>query len=123
MTTEISVSAKNNTKLSTLIVATKKSKWADFGFSKAEVSYLEKKIKADDTFITINQFERLVFVQLTEEFEKKNEQAKLEGYLQIHYNYRLTLLPSSIHSNQWDTLPCTQMPFFIRTMRKKAAHS
>ncbi len=80
MTTEISVSAKNNTKLSTLIVATKKSKWADFGFSKAEVSYLEKKIKADDTFITINQFERLVFVQLTEEFEKKNEQAKLEGY-------------------------------------------
>jgi leucyl aminopeptidase len=80
MTTKISILNKYNEKLSTLIVSNKKAKWADHGFSKVEVSYIAKKIKAEDTFITINQLERLVFVQLTEEFENKNENATLEAY-------------------------------------------
>ena len=80
MTTKINISAKSNNQLSTLIVTNKKAKWSTFGFNKPEIAYLEKKIKAADTFITINQFERLVFVQLVEEFEKKNDYLTLEGY-------------------------------------------
>lgn len=80
MTTKINITAKSNNQLSTLIVTNKKAKWSTFGFSKPEVAYIEKKIKAADTFITINQFERLVFVQLVEEFEKKNDYLILESY-------------------------------------------
>jgi len=80
MTTKINISAKSNNQLSTLIVTNKKAKWSTFGFSKSEIAYLEKKIKEADTFITINQFEKLVFVQLVEEFEKKNDYLTLEAY-------------------------------------------
>ncbi|MEI7977526.1 MAG: leucyl aminopeptidase [Bacteroidota bacterium] len=80
MTTKISVSNKYNEKQTTLFITNKKSDWQNHGFSKAEVAYIEKKIKAEDTFITINQFERLVFIQLVEEFEKKNANETLESY-------------------------------------------
>ena len=66
MTTKINITTKSNNQLSTLIVTNKKAKWSILGFSKPEIAYIEKKIKATDTFITINQFERLVFVQLIE---------------------------------------------------------
>jgi leucyl aminopeptidase len=65
---------------SLFILAHKKSNWASFGLQKNEITYIEKKIKADDKFITVNQFTRLIFIQLIEEFDKKKSyHEKLES--------------------------------------------
>lgn len=80
MSIKINLVNKANTANSTLIVTNKKAKWNALGFNKQESDYINKKIKAADTFITINQFDRLVFIQLSEEFEKKNKYAALEAY-------------------------------------------
>jgi leucyl aminopeptidase len=71
MHSELQLNSKLNNNQSLFILAHKKANWAALGFSKPEITYIEKKIKADERFITINQFTRLVCVQLMEEFEKK----------------------------------------------------
>lgn len=80
MSIKINLVNKANEANCTVIVTNKKAKWSALGFSKQESDYITKKIKATDTFITINQFNRLVFIQLTEEFEKKNQFLALEAY-------------------------------------------
>lgn len=71
MSTTILLNTKINTSQSLFILAHKKANWNSLGFTKEEIAYLEKKIKADEKLITINQFTRLVMVQLMEEFDKK----------------------------------------------------
>ncbi len=68
---EIQLTHKQSATQSLFILAHKKSNWATLGFAKNEITYIEKKVKADDKFITVNQFTRLVFIQLIEEFDKK----------------------------------------------------
>ena len=77
--TSIKLSPKTDHALSTLFLATKKSKWETLGFDKKEITYIEKKIKGDEKFITINQFTRIVFIQLLEEFDKKESFQKIES--------------------------------------------
>src|SRR6478752_10798862 len=68
---DIQLNSKLNNNLSLFILAHKKANWTALGFSKPEITYIEKKIKADERFIVVNQFTRLVCIQLMEEFEKK----------------------------------------------------
>ncbi len=68
---DIQLAHKQSATESLFILAHKKSNWAILGFAKNEIAYIDKKIKAEDTFITVNQFTRLVFIQLIEEFDKK----------------------------------------------------
>lgn len=66
----IHISQKSKSDASLFILTSKKTNWLKLGFEKKEVAYIDKKIKSDEFFITINQFNRLVFIQLVEEFEK-----------------------------------------------------
>ncbi len=79
MQTRIHTGNKISPEHPVLFLANKKSNWDGAGFDKRELAYLHKKIKADEKFITINQFNRLVFIQLVEEFEKKNKSGQLEA--------------------------------------------
>jgi leucyl aminopeptidase len=67
----IQPASKLNPATPLFLLAHKKTNWSLFGFDKAQIAYIDKKIKSNDTFITINQFTRVVFVQLMEEFDKK----------------------------------------------------
>lgn len=78
--TKITVSNKLDPKISTLFITNKKAKWEAFGFEKDEITYILKKLAADENFILINRFNQLVFVQLIEEFESKDKYEKLEGF-------------------------------------------
>lgn len=75
----IKASIKHNNNISTIFLCNKKTKWEQFGFDKKEIEYIYKKIKADDNFITINQFSKISFIQLIEEFDKKTNYQKLES--------------------------------------------
>ncbi len=79
MTLSIKLSAKTDNNTSILYLANKKTKWATLGFDKKEITYIDKKIKADEKFVIINQFTRVVFIQLMEEFDKKENYQKLEN--------------------------------------------
>ncbi len=79
MTVFIKLSTKTDNNVSTFFLANKKTKWESLGFDKKEIIYINKKIKADEKFITINQFTRIVFIQLMEEFDKKETYQKLEN--------------------------------------------
>lgn len=71
MHTAIVLQSKLNPTISHFMLAHKKSDWKGLGFSVAEAAYIEKKIKAADHFIVVNQFTRLVLIQLMEEIDKK----------------------------------------------------
>lgn len=47
-----------------VIVGNKKTKWADFGLNKAEVSFVQAKVKDDEKNITLQSLDRLVFIVL-----------------------------------------------------------
>jgi leucyl aminopeptidase len=83
---DIQLTSKLNPTTSLLLLAHKKTNWKQFGFNEQELLYIEKKIKENDTFITINQFTRLVLVQLMEEFEKKQSYyQKIESLRGVGY--------------------------------------
>ncbi len=96
--TPIQLSSKINNQISLLVITTKKAKWAELGFSKEEATYIAKKIKQEDNFITINRFESLVFVQLIEEFEKKNTAATYEAYRGIGHK-----IAGAINAHKYDS--------------------
>jgi leucyl aminopeptidase len=47
-----------------VIVGNKKTKWADFGLTKDEISHIQVKIKADEKNITLQSLNRLIFIVL-----------------------------------------------------------
>ncbi len=47
-----------------VIVGNKKTKWADFGLTKDEISHIQAKIKADEKNITLQNLNRLIFIVL-----------------------------------------------------------
>lgn len=47
-----------------IIVGNKKTKWADFGLTKEEISFVQAKIKADEKNITLQNLGRLIFIVL-----------------------------------------------------------
>lgn len=79
MTTNIRLSANTTQQTSLLILAGKKAGWASFGLEKKEIAYIDKKIKASEKLITVNQFTRLVLIQLMDELDKKEPYQKLEA--------------------------------------------
>jgi leucyl aminopeptidase len=100
MHTDIQLLVKLNPATPLFILAHKKTNWSNYGFDKTQIGYIEKKIKANDTFITINQFTRLVFVQLMEEFEKKHSyNEKLESLRGVGHK-----LNTNINAHKYDRL-------------------
>lgn len=80
MQIQINLVQKLNNKANMCLLAHKKTNWSSYNLSAEEVSYIERKLKADEKMIVVNQFNRLVIVQLMEEFDaKKNYHEKLEG--------------------------------------------
>lgn len=70
-----SAGAKNNV----VLLATGKSKFDGFGFSKDELGYIRRQLSDDKTkMVVINQFKRWVYVQLVE--KKKEEHITLESF-------------------------------------------
>jgi leucyl aminopeptidase len=71
---------KNNTDNNqpVLYLASKKTDWKTLSLDKKEVAYITKRIADKEQLIVINQFTRLVFVQLFDEIEKKDEPKQLE---------------------------------------------
>jgi len=79
MTVSIKHSTKTDNNITTFFLANKKTKWEALGLDKKEIVYINKKIKANDNFIAINQLTRIIFIQLMEEFDKKSNYQKLEN--------------------------------------------
>lgn len=100
MQTSIQPINKLDPNSSLFLLAHKKANWAELGFSKAEIIYINKKIKEEETLITINQFTRLVFVQLMEAFDKKKTYfEKIESLRVAGHKAGTTL-----NSHKYDTL-------------------
>jgi leucyl aminopeptidase len=91
MTTVIKLSGKTNNNQSVFYLAPAKTRWSTLGFSQSEIAYIHKKIKTDEHFITINRFTRLVFIQLSEEFEKKEHALRLESLRGVGHKLCSTL--------------------------------
>ena len=62
--TSIKLSPKLLTTVSTVIIATKSSKFDGLALTPAELKYLAQKIKDDEKSIIINQLSRLVMVKV-----------------------------------------------------------
>jgi len=100
MHTDIQLINKVNNAVSVFILAHKKANWSSLGFGKEEISYIEKKIKADEKFITINQFTRIVFIQLMDEFDKKSTYyQKLEALRNVGNK-----VCNAINAHKYDTV-------------------
>lgn len=63
---------------SVIYLANKKTDWKQLHLSKAESDYVQQKIADKEHFIVVNQFSRLVYIQLIEELENKSEPQVLE---------------------------------------------
>jgi leucyl aminopeptidase len=63
------------------LMASKKTNWQQSGLSKKEADYIEKKSKENESFIIINQLNRLVCIQLTEEADKKKSAYERAEYM------------------------------------------
>src|SRR6186713_2889513 len=73
-----------------VLLATGKTKFDGFGFSKDELSYLRKQLEDGKTnIIALNQFKRWVYVQLVE--KKKEEYQTVEAF-RVEGNKLLMLL-------------------------------
>lgn len=97
---QINLITKLNNNVSICLLAHKKTNWASFGLNPEEIEYVNRKIKADEKMIVINQFKRLVIVQLMEEFEsKKNYHEKLEGLRNAGHK-----LCSIVNTHKYDSI-------------------
>ncbi len=61
-----------------LFILSKKDKLASIGFNKTETDYIAKKQKAGDSYILLNRFTDLIFVQFTDEWMQKTTSEQLE---------------------------------------------
>jgi leucyl aminopeptidase len=78
MHTSIQLKTKAGNNKSTLYLANKKTDFKSLGFDKKEIDYINKKISAKENLILVNQLTRLVYIQLIEEVEGKDEPQQLE---------------------------------------------
>jgi leucyl aminopeptidase len=78
MSTQLLSQAKPKANQSELYLIGKKEKLTNFGFSKTEINYLQKRQKEGDKYILLNRFTQLIFVQFTEEWANKSVAEQLE---------------------------------------------
>lgn len=62
-----------------LYLANKKTDWKSIGLDKKETDYLNKRIKDKENLVVINQLTRLLFIQLFDDLESKDEPKQLES--------------------------------------------
>lgn len=64
---------------SQLFLLSKKDKLSQIGFNQTEINYITKKQKAGDSYILLNRFTDLIFIQFTDDWHKKNNEVQLEN--------------------------------------------
>ncbi|MES2689155.1 MAG: leucyl aminopeptidase [Bacteroidota bacterium] len=79
MQTRIHLKNSTDTNQPVLYLANKKTDWKKTGLEKKEIDYINKRIADKENLIAINQLTRMVFIQLFDELEKKDEPKQLES--------------------------------------------
>lgn len=70
--------AKAAAEQSEVFILSKKDKLANLGFTKTEIAYIQKKEKAGDNYVLLNQLNKLSFIQFNDNWSKKSNAAILE---------------------------------------------
>lgn len=78
MTTSIKLKNTANKTASCFYLVDKKSDLKKTGLNKDELAYVKKKHTAKEYFITLNKFDKLVFIQYTDEWVEEHEHQQLE---------------------------------------------
>ncbi|MFN7312028.1 MAG: leucyl aminopeptidase family protein [Bacteroidota bacterium] len=78
MTTLIKLKNTANKTASCFYLVDKKSDLKKTGLNKDELAYVKKKHTAKDYFITLNKFDKLLFIQYTDEWVEEHEHQQLE---------------------------------------------
>jgi leucyl aminopeptidase len=81
-----------------IIVANAKDLSA-FSFSKEELAYIAKKQAAKESYILLNQFTQLTFIQITAEWESKSEAEQLENYRNLGHK-----ICSALNAHQYTSV-------------------
>lgn len=79
MQVTINVKKKAAINASTLYLAGAKTDWKTLGLDKKEIDYVKKKITEKETFVTVNQFTRLVFIQIDTDLTDTTDPKQLEN--------------------------------------------
>lgn len=111
MTTQIIAQTKQVKDQSQVIIVSNAKELSKWGLSKEEQSYIGKKIAAKENFISLNQFNRLTFIQITADWDKKSEAEQLENYR--HLGNKIC---SSINVHQYKIIcihPCAKEDYSL----------
>lgn len=110
MQTTIQLKNKLSGKNSTLYLVHKKTDLKTIGLSKNEIEYVKKKHTDGDSFVTVNHFTHVSFLQFVEEFADNSESKLLEtlrgvghrvcGVLNAH-KFKTLELTSVADNHQW----------------------
>lgn len=79
MQTRIHLKNSTDTNQPVLYLGNKKTNWKTLGLDKKEIDYINKRIADKESLIAINQFTRMLFIQLFDELEQKDEPKQLES--------------------------------------------
>ena len=111
MTTQIIAQTKQVKDQSQVIIVSNAKELSKWSLSKEEQAYIGKKIASKENFIVLNQFNRLTFIQITADWEKKSEAEQLENYR--HLGNKIC---SSINVHQYKSIcinPCTKEDYSL----------
>ncbi len=78
MSIQIITQAKAELSQSEVFILSKKDKLANLGFTKTEIDYIQKKEKAGENYVLLNQLNKLSFIQFNDTWAKKSNAAVLE---------------------------------------------
>jgi len=80
MNTQINAQTKVLKDQSQVILVNNVKELSQWNLNKEELAYIAKKQAAKESYILINQFSHLTFIQFTEDWKKKTEAEQLENY-------------------------------------------
>ncbi len=111
MTTQIIAQTKQVKDQSQVIIVSNAKELSKWSLSKEEQAYIGKKIASKENYIVLNQFNRLTFIQITADWDKKSEAEQLENYR--HLGNKIC---SSINVHQYKSIcinPCTKEDYSL----------
>jgi leucyl aminopeptidase len=111
MTTQIIAQTKQVKDQSQVIIVNNVKELSKWSLSKEEQAYIGKKIASKENYIVLNQFNRLTFIQITADWDKKSEAEQLENYR--HLGNKIC---SSINVHQYKSIcinPCTKEDYSL----------
>lgn len=111
MTTQIIAQTKQVKDQSQVIIVNNVKELSKWSLSKEEQAYIGKKTTSKENYIVLNQFNRLTFIQITADWDKKSEAEQLENYR--HLGNKIC---SSINVHQYKSIcinPCTKEDYSL----------